>query len=57
MGRKDQSWRRAVSVMDVDDVYCVHVPVRQTCSVCVSGSAASALEGRILEVCSSLCPW
>ena len=36
---------------------CVHVSVRQACNGCVSGSAASALEGRNLEVCSSLCPW
>jgi len=46
-----------VSVMDVDDVRGFHVPIRQACSVCVSGSAPCALEGRNLEVCSSLGPW
>ena len=57
MGRRVQSWRRAVPAMDVDDVRCVHVSVRQTCSGCVSGSAANALGGQNLEVCSFLCPW
>jgi len=57
MGYKVQSWRRAVPAMDVDDVRCVNVPVRQACSVCVSGSAVCVLEDRNLEVCSSLCPW
>jgi len=57
MGRKVQSWRRDVPAMDVDDVRCVLVPVRLACSVYVSGSAACALEGRNLEVCTSLCPW
>jgi len=57
MGRRVQSWRRAVPAMDVNDVWCVHVSVRQACSGCVSGSAAHALEGRNREVCSSLCPW
>jgi len=38
-------------------VHCIHVPVCQACSVCVSVSAAWALEGWDLEVCSSLCPW
>jgi len=57
MGRRVQSWRRAVPVMDVDDMRCVHVSVRQACSGCVSGSALYALEGRNLEVFSSLCPW
>ena len=52
-----QSWRRAVPVMDVDDMRCVHVSVRQACSGCVSGSAAYALGGRNLDVCSSFCPW
>jgi len=56
MGRRVQSWR-AVPGMDVDDVRCVHVPVRQACNGCVSRSAANALGGRILEVCSFLCPW
>jgi len=42
------------AAMDVDVVRCLHVPVRQTCSICVSGSAACALEGRNLEVCLSL---
>jgi len=32
MGRRVQSWRRAVPAMDVDDVWCVHVSVRQACS-------------------------
>jgi len=57
MGRRVQSWRRAVAPMDVDDVRCVHVSVRQVCSGCVSGSATYALEGLDLDVCSSLCPW
>ena len=52
----EQSWR-AVPAMDVDDVRCVHVSVRQACSGCVSGSAANALGGQNLEVCSFLCPW
>ena len=43
--------------LDVDDVRCVHVSVRQACSGCVSGSAANALGGQNLEVCSFLCPW
>jgi len=29
--------------LDVDDVHCIHVPVRQACSVCVFRSAAWAL--------------
>jgi len=45
-----------VPAMDVDDVRRVHVPVRQACSVCVSGSADFAREGWNLEVCWSLCP-
>jgi len=57
MGRKVQSWRRVVSAVDVGELRCVHVPVRQACSICVSGSAACALEGWNLEVCTSLCPW
>jgi len=52
-----QSCRRAVPAMDVDAMQSVHVSVRQACSGCVSGSAAYALEGRNLEVCSSLCLW
>jgi len=56
MGRRVQSWR-AVPTMDVDDVRCVHVSVRQACNGCVSESAVSALEGQNLEVYSSLCPW
>ena len=57
MGRKVQPWRRAVPAMDMDDVRWVHVPVRMACSVCVSGSAAYALEcWWDLEVCTSLCP-
>jgi len=50
MGRRVQSWRRAVPAMDVDDVRCVHVSVRQTCNGCVSGSADCALEGQNPEV-------
>jgi len=57
MGHMVRSCRRAVPAMDVDDVRCLHVPVRQACSVCVSGSAAWVLKGWNLEVCSSLCPW
>jgi len=57
MGRRVQSWRRAVPAMDVDDVRCVHVSVRQAFNGCVSGSPAYALEGQNLEVSSSLCPW
>ena len=53
MGRRVQSWRRAVPAMDEADVRCVHVSV----SGCVSGSVAHALEGWNREVCSSLCPW
>ena len=47
----------AVPAMDVDDVRCVHVSVRQACSGCVSGLATHVLEGRNGEVFSSLCPW
>jgi len=43
--------------MDVDDVHYVLIPVRMACRVCVSGSAAYALECWYLEVCTSLCPW
>ena len=57
VGRKVHLWRRTVRASDVDDVYCVHVPVRQACSVCVSGSTACALECWDLDVRSSLCPW
>ena len=57
MGRRVQSWRRTVPGMDVDDVRCVHVSARQVCNGCVSGSAAYALGGQNLEVCSFLCPW
>ena len=56
MGHRVQSWRRAVPAMDVDDVRCVHVSVRQTCNGCVSGSAANAPGGQNFEVCSFLCP-
>ena len=42
-GRKVQSKRWAVRVLDVDDVR-VHVPVRQACSLCVFVLAA-LLEG------------
>ena len=57
MGHKVQLWLRAVPAMDVDDVRFSNVPVRQAYSVCVSESAALALEGWNLDVCSSLCPW
>jgi len=57
MGRRVESWRRAVPATDVNDVRCGHVSVRQTCSGCVSGSPAHVLEGWNREVCSSLCPW
>ena len=43
--------------MNVDDVRYVLIPVRKTCSVCASGSAACVLEDWNLEVCTSLCPW
>ena len=39
-----------VSVMDGDDVRCVHVSVRQACNGCVSGSTPNALGGQNLEV-------
>jgi len=57
MGRKVQSWRRAVPAMDVDDVHYVLILVSMASRNCVSGSAACALEGWNLEVCTSLCPW
>jgi len=56
IGCKVQSWLRAVPAMDVDDVRCIRVPIRQACSVCVSESAALALEGLNIDVCLSLCP-
>jgi len=54
MGRRV---RIHVPAMDVDDVRCVRVSVRQACNGCVSGSAAYALEGQNLEVRSSVYPW
>jgi len=57
MGCRVPPWRRTVPAVDEADVRCVHVSGRQACSGCVAGSAAHALEGRNLGVCSSLCPW
>ena len=53
MGRRVQSWRRAVSAMDEADVRCVHVSVRQACNGCVSGSALMRLGVRILRFARS----
>jgi len=46
-----------MTVMDMDNVHTVLIPVHVACSVCVSGSASCALEGWDFEVCTSLCPW
>jgi len=43
--------------MDEADVRCVHVSGQRVCSGYVAGSAAHALEGWNLEVCSSLYTW
>ena len=51
IGHRVQSWWRAVTAMDVDDVRCVHVSVHQACNGCVSESTTYALEGLNLEVC------